>query len=796
MRQGNGAELLGANDPRSATIGLIYVAPSDDRESVLAAILTQEKLGRKQIAIVLPEQNRAFQRPVDFDGLKNMRRKLQAELVIIAPSGPGPAEFARQRHFAVYSTTDSFVRSLRDTNQPVVEPKRGLFGRKTRLQPADAAANNHVQMPPSPIPMPAPLPMPTPAPMVLPPPPPEPAMMDDEDEPQYSNRGAGMPGGAAMGFAASAGAGFAMNAAERDDEMPTWIGDDDGWDDLPAAPPPPSPAPTIIDSTTTPARDGMAPSPVFMDGEDEYDDELMPPPQPGFVPVPEPEPAIIQFPQAPRRSTRQLPVADDEGAVAAPVPLAPLAVSVPVPAPSNVPPAQRRGSSGGGTPPPARPPRRRRGGAFWVLALVALLLLSLLVCVSIAFAAPNSPLGSAVNHIVGGGTPTATVTIIPASQNVNSNFAILAVTGTPNSGQRQVQARELTYTTPVQSKTVNATGVVNTPATHATGTLTLYNASFASYPVGAGTIITGNDGVAVKTIAFVNIPAAVFGGSYGTANVAAQTVNTGANQNIRALDINKICCGSNSVLAKNFSAFGGGHDPQHYTVVQQSDVATVANPLVSPAESSALKAVQALRHTNEQFVGQPQCTPNVKANPAVGSKSPTVTVAVSATCTGEVYDQSGALALAVSSLQNQANKIPGPTYKLVGKIVTNITKIAIVDTKGTISLIVNATGVWEYNFTTALKAQLAKLIEGKSQSAAQGVLAAQTGVSKVVSITLSTGTTLPTDPTQITIVVQDATGLSGTPTATGSPTTITPTVGPGTAQPGSGSSSGNGNGAA
>lgn len=128
MRQGNGAELLGANDPRSATIGLIYVAPGDDRESVLAAILTQEKLGRKQIAIVLPDQNRAFQRPVDFDGLKNMRRKLQAELVIIAPSGPGPAEFARQRHFAVYSTTDSFVRSLRDTSQPVVEPKEDCLG--------------------------------------------------------------------------------------------------------------------------------------------------------------------------------------------------------------------------------------------------------------------------------------------------------------------------------------------------------------------------------------------------------------------------------------------------------------------------------------------------------------------------------------------------------------------------------------------------------------------------------------------------------------------------------------------
>src|SRR5579864_4654208 len=165
MRQGNGADILGPNDPRSATIGMIYVAPNDDRESVLAAILTQEKLGRKQIAIVLPDQNRAFQRPVDFDGLKNMRRKLQADLVIIAPSGPGPAEFARQRHFTVFSSVDSYGRSLRDQSQPVVEPKRGLFGRKTKLQATNGTANTNVQMPPSPIPMP------TPTPMVMPSPP-------------------------------------------------------------------------------------------------------------------------------------------------------------------------------------------------------------------------------------------------------------------------------------------------------------------------------------------------------------------------------------------------------------------------------------------------------------------------------------------------------------------------------------------------------------------------------------------------------------------------------------------------
>src|SRR5438045_8783092 len=108
MRQSTGVELLGANDSRSASIGVIHVAPTDDRRSVLAAILTQEKLGRRQVVIELPGQNKAFQRPADFDDLKNMRRKLQAQLIFIVPQGVALAEFARQRLFPVYTTLEGY----------------------------------------------------------------------------------------------------------------------------------------------------------------------------------------------------------------------------------------------------------------------------------------------------------------------------------------------------------------------------------------------------------------------------------------------------------------------------------------------------------------------------------------------------------------------------------------------------------------------------------------------------------------------------------------------------------------
>src|SRR5436305_12797951 len=132
MRQGDGTDLLGPSDPRSASIGVIYVAPSDDRQSVLTAILTQDKLGFKQVIIVLPNQNKAFQRPVDFDGLKNMRRKHQANLVIVSSQGSSPAEFARQRRFTYFTSLQNYAQPLRDEDELSRPTKSSRTGGGTR----------------------------------------------------------------------------------------------------------------------------------------------------------------------------------------------------------------------------------------------------------------------------------------------------------------------------------------------------------------------------------------------------------------------------------------------------------------------------------------------------------------------------------------------------------------------------------------------------------------------------------------------------------------------------------------
>src|SRR5579872_6324714 len=128
MRQGDGSDLLGPGDPRNSDIGILYVEAKDSRQDILTAISTQELQGRKQIAIVLPEQGKAFRQPVDFDGLKNMRRQLKAQLIFIAPAGPGPAEFARQRRFPVYSSLEYFANSLREDDAQNQAGKNGKSG--------------------------------------------------------------------------------------------------------------------------------------------------------------------------------------------------------------------------------------------------------------------------------------------------------------------------------------------------------------------------------------------------------------------------------------------------------------------------------------------------------------------------------------------------------------------------------------------------------------------------------------------------------------------------------------------
>lgn len=776
MRQGNGSDLLGGNDPRSATIGVIYVAPTDDRESVLAAILTQEKLGREQIAIVLPNQNKAFHVPVDFDGLKNMRNKLQAKLVIVAPYGSGPAEFARQRRFTYFTSLENYSKSLRDEKEASRFSRSGrrLFGRRqpkiesmsSVTNAGDEAAFN-AGIPPDPLLSAA----------------------DSEDAADHQQLHPNADAAAmSMGSPMQSSGNVPTHTPDDDTALPPFAQHNAVDDDVALAS---TAVPLIVDSSSAksdPAQDTMSPPPQKPDDAE---------------PVPGGD--IITFPTRKRNTVKLIALppsedsetGDDYSTAAAP----PAAVSrrnsgktpIVVPPTAGTTPVSpgRKINTGnlasfGGNPPGGGNTggggRRRRRGWGILIALLLLLLGSLFLCVTLAFAAPGylpAPVRNFVTGMVGGGAPSATVTITPKSADELNTYVLTGVTsGTPDSAKRQVQARQLTYTTPPQSKTVPATGTVDTQPVQATGQLTFFNGNGSAYTVAARTIFTDANGVQVANNSLVVIPAGSPATGYGQITVPATAITSGSRGNIKYHDFSLMqCCGSGSVFVTS-GAFSGGQDPQHYTAVQQSDIDGASNPLKPPLTQSAQSTLNGMKHNNEQFVVKPACTTKVVTDHNVGDRASSVTVTVSATCAGEVYDQVGAQTIAANLLKNKALQDLNSNYGLVGNIVTSITQTTT-DRQGNLSLFVKAEGIWVYQFSDTQKTQLAKDIKGLKKNDAITLLEKQPGVGQVGKIDISgnDGTTLPTDYTQITIVVQNVPGLQGTVTPTSSPGgSVTPTT--------------------
>ncbi|HEV7236630.1 MAG TPA: hypothetical protein VGN15_10645, partial [Ktedonobacteraceae bacterium] len=637
MRQGNGSDLLGANDPRSATIGVIYVAQTDDRESVLAAILTQEKLGRKQIAIVLPGQNKAFQRPIDFEGLKNMRRKLQAQLIIVAPQGSSPAEFARQRRFTFFSSLESYGKSLRDESEASRSSKRGwLSGRRASRASTDAGANGNAMVPPPPIGA---------QPNALPPNAQEQQYYDDRSEPPNNI----VPLVAGIGAAGFIAGHDEMHHPEESDTLEplhaNQYNNSNDDDDVEFAPPPDNNAAQHEEAYMVPPL----PLPLPIDNRDEDVDSIeddMPGENddenaPGAAPVPIPivAPLPDDEPEAPGGAS-PIPWRQSSGkrnVVGVPYQAGTTgSVGRGMKGAAVMPLAVGYAGTGGGTGSTSGSGRRRSGWKILLLALIGLLLLSLLLCGGIALAAPGT-IGSAFgtiqkfgSNVVGSGTSTATVTITPKNALLSNTYVLTGVSsGTPDPSKRQVQARQLTFTTKVQSKTVSATGQKKTVGTRSTGTLTFYNGNTSDYFVTAGTVFTDAQGRQIANDALVDIPAGNPNTGYGHVTVSAHGVTIGANGNIPAGEFtNYPCCGANAVGLSTNGAFTGGQDPQNYTVVLQSDIDTVANSFKQPTLLTAQTALNGLKHANEQLVNKAQCTNNVSSNPNVGDKATSVTVSV------------------------------------------------------------------------------------------------------------------------------------------------------------------------
>ena len=747
MRQSDGAELLGPNDPRSASIGVIYVDANDNRQSVLTAILTQDKFGREEVVVVLPENNRAFQRPVDFDGLRNMRRGLKSEIVFIAPSGPGPAQFARQRRFPVYSSPENFVQSLKiEAAANEAGKKRGFLLRR-KPKPAGASttsstANGRIEQKPA-SPLPVNLPVPGPG--------------EDED---ITTVPAG-PDAAVAGMAGAA-AGFGSGALLDEQGASSTLENSDARSPIYESTPASSASSAAVQSN--PAGPNEADRPE--------------------------DPGIIRFPpSAPRRprTTAKLAVPPSEPA---PVPMvAPVAPAQPqIPAAAS--PTRRgntgkraaiaagsaaagagaapavRTANGGGTPPtgsgtggpgggsggPGRSPRRTRR---WLAILLVVLTLMLIAAIAIA------------SNILPGAVTTATVTITPISHPLSDNFIITAVTGTPHPADRQVQARILSATSVPGQITVTSSGSI--PGAQATGQLLFFNNSNSPLTF-SSTTLTGKSGVPVSFNGPITVPAT----GNSSVTVTGFAVDVGPGGDIPQFDILKNCCVA-GILAKNTTAFTGGQNPQANAVVEQVDIDAATNNLVTMLKPGVLKDLQGQVRSNEAVVpGTLQCPSktNFTRDHNAGAHAGSVTVSGTITCTEEVYDQQAALTMAANLLTAEALKDFGPNFALTGNIVKGVTQVTQ-GSGGNVNVEVSAAGVWVYNKFDI--PTLKKDIAGMSKQDAINTLLTQPGVGSVTIVISNGSATLPdaTHLQDITININSVPGASGTPTITpGSPTVV------------------------
>ncbi|MFL5662826.1 MAG: serine/threonine protein kinase [Ktedonobacteraceae bacterium] len=411
--------------------------------------------------------------------------------------------------------------------------------------------------------------------------------------------------------------------------------------------------------------------------------------------------------------------------------------------------------------------RRAKRQSLLVLALVALVVL--LVFGSMAYAS-HGILPSLPKNVVGtfsaapaGPHPasSATLKITPASSHLAKTYTILAVPGSPNASQHQVAARLLSYTTQTQAQTVKATGQGTTPGTHASGTVLIDNFdTSSSLTLTAGSIFTNTYGASTHMVldATMTVPAAPSNTTWSQRSVPGHILEVGS---IGNNEFNNNISGSISYSVFNNPPFSNGIDPQNYTFVQQSDIDNEANALTNANTPNPQQVLQPQIRANERLIGIPPCKSNVTSNPAAGDKATSVTVTVSFTCAGEVYDEDGARTMAESMLKDQASTELGSGYVLVGNVKTAVNSATVTDARrGMITLTVSVEEVWVYQFSDAQKQAMAKLIAGKNENDANMLLLKQRGVKQAdIRLAVGYGNTLPADAGQITVVVESVAGV-------------------------------------
>ena len=332
--------------------------------------------------------------------------------------------------------------------------------------------------------------------------------------------------------------------------------------------------------------------------------------------------------------------------------------------------------------------------------------------------------------------PAVTVTLLMNTKTITTNATI------------QLPARAIPPITLSQKASSPATGIRHQTAQQAHGFITFYNGQFSEQFVPAGKVLTGSDGIAVMTDQDATIPAGN-PPAYGQVTVSAHTVSPSTSENIQAYDINQPCCFA-SVLAKNTSSFAGGQNARDYTVVAQADVENAALTLKTSLTQSMHGALEAQVKQTETLVPLP-CNQTVTPDHQAGQEAKEVTVTVSETCSGSVYDTQALAQKARTILATQATHQLGTSYRLLGDVQQSILQTSVIHTA--IVLKVRNQGTWGYSISPATEERLLHRIAGKAKQDVLTLLLKTPGIQAARIVGVEESQKLPKSVSAIHLVI-------------------------------------------
>ncbi len=334
--------------------------------------------------------------------------------------------------------------------------------------------------------------------------------------------------------------------------------------------------------------------------------------------------------------------------------------------------------------------------------------------------------------------PAATITIIPISKQISATTRIQIASSTAPNGHT-IAGRLLATVSMSEQRSIATTGKAHQDAQAAHGLVTFYNA--ATYPqiIPAGTLLTSVDQVQVVTDQNASIPAGTLA-TNGQATVSAHAVQVGPRGNLKAGAVYGPCCRVN-VFAAN-AAFTGGQEARDYPTVTQQDISEAATSIKTQLDQSVQAALQSQLHSDETLVTPQGCTLHISPDHQPGEEATQVRLQVSETCTGVAYNTQAYHDELMQVISEQAHQQLGQGYDLHGEIQATITETTI--TESTITLQVQASGSYIYQFTQEQQDQVKHRIAGKSKAEALSVLLAMPGVQSASLAIKNGGTTLPT----------------------------------------------------